>query len=139
MTLEEKVGQMTQAEQDALKEIGDIRTYALGSLLSGGSSDPKAGNSVTAWADLYDRLQAEALKSRLGIPLVYGIDAVHGHNNVLGATVFPHNVGLGCTRNAKLIEAAARITASEVRATGINWTFCAVRHRSARQALGQNL
>jgi beta-glucosidase len=123
MTLEEKIGQMTQAEQDALKEIGDIRTYALGSLLSGGSSDPKAGNSVTAWADLYDRLQAEALKSRLGIPLVYGIDAVHGHNNVLGATIFPHNVGLGCTRNATLVETAARITASEVRATGINWTF----------------
>ena len=123
MTLEEKVGQMTQAEQDALKDLSDIRTYALGSLLSGGSSDPKAGNSVTAWTDLYDRLQTEALKSRLGIPLVYGIDAVHGHNNVLGATVFPHNIGLGCTRNAKLVEAAARITAQEVRATGINWTF----------------
>jgi beta-glucosidase len=123
MTLEEKIGQMTQAEQDALKDLGDIRTYALGSLLSGGSSDPKAGNSVTAWTNLYDRLQTESLKSRLGIPLVYGIDAVHGHNNVLGATVFPHNVGLGCTRNAKLVEAAARITAQEVRATGINWTF----------------
>jgi beta-glucosidase len=123
MTLEEKIGQMTQAEQDALKDLSDIRTYALGSLLSGGSSDPKAGNSVIAWADLYDRFQAEALKSRLGLPLVYGIDAVHGHNNVLGATIFPHNIGLGCTRNAKLVEAAARITALEVRATGINWTF----------------
>lgn len=123
MTLEEKVGQMTQAEQDALKDTSEIRTYALGSVLSGGSSDPKAGNSVAAWADLYDRLQAEALKSRLGIPLVYGIDAVHGHNNVLGATIFPHNIGLGCTRDPKLVEAAARVTASEVRATGINWTF----------------
>lgn len=123
MTLEEKIGQMTQAEQDALPDISDIGSYALGSLFSGGSSDPRAGNSVTAWADLYDRLQAEALKSRLGIPLVYGIDAVHGHSNVLGATIFPHNVGLGCTRNPKLIEAAARVTASEVRATGINWTF----------------
>jgi len=123
MTLEEKIGQMTQAEQDALKDFNDIKTYALGSLLSGGSSDPKAGNSVTAWADLYDHLQTEALKSRLGIPLVYGIDAVHGHNNVLGATIFPHNIGLGCTRNARLVETAARITASEVRATGINWTF----------------
>lgn len=123
MTLEEKVGQMTQAEQDALQELGDIRTYALGSLLSGGSSDPKAGNSLTAWTDLYDRVQKESLKSRLGIPLVYGIDAVHGHNNVLGATIFPHNIGLGCTRNPKLIEEAARITAHEVRATGINWTF----------------
>lgn len=123
MTLEEKVGQMTQAEQDALKDFSDIRTYALGSLLSGGSSDPKEGNSVTAWSDLYDRVQTEALKSRLGIPLVYGIDAVHGHNNVLGATIFPHNIGLGCTRNPKLIEEAARITAAEVRATGMNWVF----------------
>jgi beta-glucosidase len=123
MTLEEKVGQMTQAEQDALKEFSDIRTYSLGSLLSGGSSDPKAGNSVAAWTDLYDRVQTEALRSRLGIPILYGIDAVHGHNNVLGATIFPHNIGLGCTRNPRLVQAAARITAREVRATGINWAF----------------
>ncbi|MFL6331823.1 MAG: glycoside hydrolase family 3 protein [Pyrinomonadaceae bacterium] len=124
MTLEEKVGQMTQAEQDAaLKQEGDVENLALGSLLSGGSSDPKAGNSLQAWTDLYDRVQSLALKSRLGIPILYGIDAVHGHSNVLGATVFPHNVGLGCTRNAGLVERAARVTAEEVRATGINWTF----------------
>ncbi len=123
MTLEEKVGQMTQAEQDALKDFSDIKTYALGSLLSGGSSDPKAGNSLVAWTDLYDRVQTESMNSRLGIPVVYGIDAVHGHNNVLGATIFPHNVGLGCTRNSRLVEEAARLTAKEVRATGINWTF----------------
>src|SRR3954470_285444 len=124
MTLEEKVGQMTQAEQDAaLKQEGDVQNLALGSLLSGGSSDPKAGNSLGAWTDLYDRVQSLALKSRLGIPILYGIDAVHGHSNVLGATVFPHNVGLGCTRNAGLVERAARVTAEEVRATGINWTF----------------
>jgi beta-glucosidase len=123
MTLEEKVGQMTQAEQDALKEFSDLRTYALGSLLSGGSSDPKAGNSLNAWTDLYDRAQSEALKSRLGMPILYGIDAVHGHNNVLGATIFPHNIGLGCTRNPRLVQAAARITAREVRATGVNWAF----------------
>src|SRR5215210_7738970 len=123
MTLEEKIGQMTQAEQDALKDVGDIETYFLGSLLSGGSSDPKAGNSLEAWTDLYDKYQARAVKTRLGIPILYGIDAVHGHNNVLGATVFPHNIGLGCTRNPQLVERAARITAEEVRATGINWTF----------------
>jgi beta-glucosidase len=124
MTLEEKVGQMTQAEQDAaMKEPADIQNYSLGSLLSGGSSDPKAGNSLGAWTDLYDRVQSLSLKSRLGIPILYGIDAVHGHSNVLGATVFPHNVGLGCTRNAGLVERAARVTAEEVRATGINWTF----------------
>jgi beta-glucosidase len=123
MTLEEKVGQMTQAEQDALKDLGDIEKYHLGSLLSGGNSDPKAGNSLQAWTDLYDRLQQRASKTRLAIPLLYGIDAVHGHNNVLGATVFPHNIGLGCTRDAKLVEQASRITAEEVRATGINWAF----------------
>lgn len=124
MTLEEKVGQMTQAEQDAvMKEPTDMQALALGSLLSGGSSDPKAGNSLGAWTDLYDRVQTLALKSRLAIPILYGIDAVHGHSNVLGATVFPHNVGLGCTRNAGLVERMARVTAEEVRATGIQWTF----------------
>ncbi|HJQ24246.1 MAG TPA: glycoside hydrolase family 3 N-terminal domain-containing protein [Blastocatellia bacterium] len=123
MTLEEKIGQMTQAEQDALKSLDDIDTYHLGSLLSGGNSDPKEGNSLKAWTDLYDRVQQRALKTRLAIPLLYGIDAVHGHNNVLGATIFPHNVGLGCTRDARLIEQAAHVTAEEVRATGINWAF----------------
>ncbi|MET0646369.1 MAG: glycoside hydrolase family 3 N-terminal domain-containing protein [Pyrinomonadaceae bacterium] len=123
MSLEEKVGQMTQAEQDALKEPSDVQTYFLGSLLSGGSSDPKAGNSLNAWTDLYDRVQTLSLKTRLGVPILYGIDAVHGHSNVLGAVIFPHNVGLGCTRNAGLVERMARVTAEEVRATGINWTF----------------
>jgi beta-glucosidase len=123
MTLEEKLGQMTQPEQDALKELQDIEKYFVGSLLSGGNSDPKAGNSLQAWTDMYDRYQTEALKTRLAIPLLYGADAVHGHNNVLGAVVFPHNIGLGCTRNPPLVESAARITAEEVRATGINWTF----------------
>ncbi len=123
MTLEEKVGQMTQAEQNDLKNPGDIEKYFLGSLLNGGSSDPKAGNSLQAWTDMYDGYQARALKTRLGIPLLHGVDAVHGHSNVLGAVVFPHNIGLGCTRNPRLVELAARITAIEVRATGINWTF----------------
>lgn len=123
MTLEEKVGQMTQAEQDALKDVNDIQKYFLGSLLSGGNSDPKAGNSLAAWTDMCDGYQEHALKTRLGIPLLYGADAVHGHNNVLGAVLFPHNVGLGCTRNPKLVESAARVTSEEVRATGVNWTF----------------
>jgi len=123
MTLEEKLGQMTQAEQSALKDPSDIETYFLGSLLSGGSSDPKAGNSLKAWTELYDAYQSRALKTRLRIPILYGIDAVHGHNNVLGAVIFPHNIGLGCTRNPVLVEMAGRITAAEVRATGINWAF----------------
>ena len=72
---------------------------------------------------MYDGYQAHALKTRLAIPILYGADAVHGHNNVLGAVIFPHNVGLGCTRNPKLVESAARVTSEEVRATGVNWTF----------------
>ena len=122
MMLQEKIGQMLQAEQDKLAE-GDIEKYAIGSVLSGGSSDPKAGNSVEAWTDLYDSLQHRALNTRLRIPILYGIDAVHGHSNVLNAVIFPHNIGLGCTRNPSLVERAARVTAAEVRATGINWTF----------------
>lgn len=123
MTLEEKIGQMTQAEQNALVDVSDIEDLFLGSLLSGGSSDPKAGNSLEAWTDMYDGYQKRAITTRLGIPLLFGIDAVHGHNNVLGAVIFPHNIGLGCTRDPALVESAARVTAEEVRATGINWTF----------------
>jgi beta-glucosidase len=123
MTLEEKIGQMTQADQEHIKDLSDIGKYYLGSVLSGGNSDPQDGNSLEAWTNLYDRCQGHALKTRLGIPILYGIDAVHGHNNVLGAVIFPHNIGLGCTRNPKLIEKIGRITAKEVRATGINWTF----------------
>lgn len=123
MTLEEKIGQMTQPEQSALKDPNDIENYFVGSLLSGGDSDPEEGNSLLAWTNLYDRLQQHSRKSRLGIPILYGIDAVHGHNNVLGGVIFPHNIGLGCTRNPALVERAARITAEEVRATGINWAF----------------
>jgi beta-glucosidase len=122
MTLDEKIGQMTQAEQHQLADEKDIETYFLGSVLSGGDSDPKT-NSLQDWTDLYDRLQARALKTRLRIPILYGVDAVHGHNNVIGAVVFPHNIGLGATRNAKLVEEVSRVTAKEIRATGIQWTF----------------
>jgi beta-glucosidase len=122
MSLEEKIGQMTQAERGALQNITDIKTYFLGSLLSGGGSAPST-NSAQAWADMYDYFQNFALQTRLKIPLIYGIDAVHGHNNVFGATIFPHNIGLGCTRNPQLIEQAARVTAEEVSGTGIDWTF----------------
>ena len=123
MTLEEKIGQMTQPEQNELKDPADVENYFVGSVLSGGSSDPKEGNSLKAWTDLYDRLQARTQNTRLKIPLLYGIDAVHGHNNVLDAVIFPHNIGLGCTRNPKLVEQVHRVTAEEVRATGIQWAF----------------
>jgi beta-glucosidase len=123
MTLAEKAGQMTQPNIKALRGLSEIETLSLGSILSGGSSDPPGGNTAADWAGLYEDCQKLALKSRLGIPLLYGIDAVHGHNNVLGAVIFPHNIGLGCTRNPKLVEEASRITAKELRATGIQWTF----------------
>ena len=123
MTLEEKVGQMVQANSASLKDPSDVENYFLGSILSGGSSDPKTGNGLVDWTDHYDSFQSRTQKTRLQIPLLYGIDAVHGHSNVLGATLFPHNIGLGCSRNPALVEKAARITALETRATGINWTF----------------
>jgi beta-glucosidase len=122
MTLEEKIGQMTQIDHTYLKKLDDITKYGLGSLLSGGNSNP--GDLTTdAWAKYYDTVQGYALKSRLGIPLIYGVDAVHGHAKVQGATVFPHNIGLGATRNPKLVENIARITAIEMAATGIDWNF----------------
>jgi beta-glucosidase len=122
MTLEEKIGQMTQPDQQFVKDVNDVDTYHLGSILNGGDSDPPT-NSLQDWTEMYDRFQQRALKTRLGIPLIWGVDAVHGHNNVLGAVMFPQNIGLGCTRDPKLIEQVERITAEEVRATGIHWTF----------------
>ena len=123
MTLAEKIGQMTQPDQVFIKDPADIERYFVGSILSGGSSDPKEGNSLQAWTDLYDRLQQHTGNTRLKIPILYGVDAVHGHNNVLGAVIFPHEIGLGATRNAALVEKVERVTAEEVRATGIQWAF----------------
>lgn len=123
MTLAEKAGQMTQPNSAAIKDPADIERLFIGSVLSGGSSDPKTGNRMVDWAQLYGGFQAHTAKTRLAIPLIYGIDAVHGHNNVLGAVIFPHNIGLGCTRNPALVEEVARVTAREVRATGIQWAF----------------
>jgi len=133
MTLEEKVGQMTQAERRYLIDEKDIKDLHLGSLLSGGGSTPET-NTPSSWADMLDRFQGLAAESRLGIPLMYGIDAVHGHNNVVGATIFPHNVALGATGNPDLVQEIAHITAKEVRATGINWTFdpCVANSRDER-------
>ncbi|MBC8216285.1 MAG: glycoside hydrolase family 3 C-terminal domain-containing protein, partial [Candidatus Marinimicrobia bacterium] len=121
MTLDEKIGQMTQVDRQFI-QTSDISEYFIGSLLSGGGSTPKV-NEPKAWADMVDEYQKEALKTRLKIPIIYGIDAVHGHNNVIGAVVFPHNIGLGCMRNPELVSQAAAVTAEEVIATGIHWTF----------------
>ncbi len=121
MTLDEKIGQMTQAERDSATP-DDVRDFFLGSILSGGGSAP-ANNTPTGWADMHDAYQNAALSTPLGIPIIYGIDAVHGHNNVYGATIFPHNIGLGATRDPNLVEGIGRITAKEVACTGLEWTF----------------
>ena len=131
MTLEEKVGQMTQAERGAV--FGDpsrITDWKLGSVLSGGGSTPPS-NNPEGWADMIDEFQQAALNTRLGIPLLYGVDSVHGHGNLNGATVFPHNIGLGATRDPALVRTVEHIAAIETRASGPQWTFapciCAAR------------
>ena len=140
MTLTEKVGQMTQVNVLRLMgqgewDAGELNTaflqeylgdYGVGSVLSGGGSAP-VPNTPEAWADMTNALQAFAVQeTRLGIPVLYGVDAVHGHNNVLGAVVFPHNVGVAASFNPALAGALARATAESLRATGIHWNFAPV-------------
>jgi beta-glucosidase len=124
MTLDEKIGQMTQVEKNALNPSSDISTYFLGSLLSGGGEGPSgAGGTAAQWADMYDNFQARASHTRLQIPLIYGVDAVHGHNNVYGAVIFPHHIGMGATRDTALVQQADGVTRDEVLGTGIDWVF----------------
>jgi beta-glucosidase len=122
MTLDEKIGQMVQVDMNAMKDLADIQKYAIGSMLSGGDSDPKQ-ITPQGWLTPCSEFQSWALKTRLRVPLIYGIDAVHGHNNVDGAVIFPHNIGLGATRDAGLVEKAARVTAREIAGTGMHWAF----------------
>ncbi|XP_051192944.2 uncharacterized protein [Lolium perenne] len=124
MTLREKAGQMAQVERvvvsvspRALTELG------AGSVLSGGGSAPSERATPSEWARMVDDTQRLALASRLAIPVLYGVDAVHGHNNVYGATVFPHNVGLGASRDPELVRRIGQATALEVRSTGYHWAF----------------
>lgn len=125
MTLEEKVGQTIQADISAITPE-DMASYPLGSILAGGNSAPGGRNWATAedWVELAREFRA-AVEAREGarVPLIFGIDAVHGHNNVIGATIFPHNIGLGATRNPELVGRIAEVTALEVAATGADWTF----------------
>jgi beta-glucosidase len=123
MTLAEKVGQMTQTERyQVFDDATPITTWHLGGILSGGGSTPSQ-NTPTAWADMVDRFQQAALATRLHIPLLYGIDSVHGDGNMYGATVFPHNIGLGATRDPALVREVEHVTASETRSSGPQWTF----------------
>jgi len=130
MTLEEKIGQMTQAEHVDLLG-GDITEYKLGSVLTGGDTSILQ-NTPQGWFDMVNSFTEESFKTRTGIPVIYGIDAVHGHNNALGAVIFPHNVGLGAIaagdlqRGMNTAYTAGRITAQEMLATGVRWTFAPV-------------
>ncbi|KAI3791636.1 hypothetical protein L2E82_05495 [Cichorium intybus] len=122
MTLEEKIGQMTQIER-SVASADVMQKYFIGSILSGGGSVPAKEASPETWINMVNEFQKGSLSTRLGIPMIYGIDAVHGNNNVYNATIFPHNVGLGVTRDPVLVKKIGVATALEVRATGINYAF----------------
>jgi beta-glucosidase len=123
MTLAEKVGQMTQAERAPIAANPSlISTDLLGSVLSGGGSAPSS-NTPQGWADMVDQFQRQALTTRLQIPLLYGIDSVHGDNNMVGATIFPHNIGLGASRDPALVADVEHAAAAETRSTGPQWVF----------------
>jgi beta-glucosidase len=125
MTLEEKFGQMTLIEKGSLVR-GDVTRYFLGGVLSGGGGYPAGHNNPDGWREMVVGFQAEAMDTRLGIPIIYGVDAVHGHNNVKGAVIFPHNIGLGATANPALVEQIGEITALETSATAIKWNYAPV-------------
>ncbi|KAK4799697.1 hypothetical protein SAY86_025062 [Trapa natans] len=122
MTLDEKIGQMTQIDR-SVATVDIMKTFSIGSVLSGGGSTPLPEASASDWIEMINEFQKGALSSRLGIPMIYGIDAVHGHNNVYNATIFPHNIGLGATRDPGLVKKIGAATALEVRATGIPYAF----------------
>lgn len=127
LTLEEKVGQIVQADIGSVT-AEDVRKYRLGSVLNGGNSGPHGNDLAPAkdWLKLADDFYEASMDTSGGkhaIPIIWGVDAVHGNNNIIGATIFPHNIGLGAARNAQLIHRIGEITAKEVRVTGQEWTF----------------
>jgi beta-glucosidase len=124
MTFAEKAGQMMQPDRGMLRP-GDLQGAAFGSLLSGGGSAP-ADNTPLGWARMITEFRQQSLATRLKIPLLYGVDAVHGHNNVPDAVIFPHNIGLGASRDPDLVTRIGRATAIELAATGVDWTFAPV-------------
>jgi beta-glucosidase len=121
MTLEEKIGQMTQVRHFEDIEGEDIKNKKIGSVIH--TEGPVPGNAAIDWQNKFNHLQKQALSTRLGIPLLFGVDAVHGQNTFNGATIFPHNIGLGATANSDLVEEVSRITSIEAKATGFNWVF----------------
>jgi len=122
MTVAEKIGQMVLVEKNSIHDLNDITQYNLGALLSGGGAGPKQDTPL-AWLQMINDFQSAAKNTCLGIPLLYGIDAIHGNGNVLGATIFPHFIGLGATKDPDLVKRVAKATAEEMVATGIYWNF----------------
>ncbi|ESW33960.1 hypothetical protein PHAVU_001G112700 [Phaseolus vulgaris] len=122
MTLEEKIGQMLQIERKyASADL--VKKYFIGSVMSEGGSIPAPQASAETWINMVNEFQKGALSTRLGIPMFYGIDAVHGHSTIYKATIFPHNIGLGATRDPELVKRIGAATALEVRATGIQYAY----------------
>jgi beta-glucosidase len=124
MTLAQKIGQMVQPERMSITPE-QVRDWHIGSVLSGGGSCP-GDNTVADWVAMNDAYWAASMhadQDHLAIPIIYGVDAIHGNNNVLGATVFPHNIGLGAANDPELLHRIGRITAREILATGVDWTF----------------
>ena len=124
MSLDQKIGQMTQPERMNVSPE-EVKRYHIGSVLSGGGSCP-GDNRPADWVamnDAYWTASMEEDEDHLAIPILYGVDAIHGNANVLGATVFPHNIGLGAAGDPELVERIGRVTAREVRAAGVDWTF----------------
>ena len=124
MTLEQKIGQLIQADISAVKPQ-DLAQYPLGSILAGGNSGPYGDERATAakWRQLVGEFRKVSEKSGAGIPILFGVDAVHGHSNLPEATIFPHNIGLGAARDVDLIERIGAATAAEISGSGIEWTF----------------
>jgi len=122
MTLAEKIGQMALVEKNSIKDTRDIATYGLGALMSGGGGKP-VDNSPSGWKEMIESFQTSSQTTRLRIPIFYGVDANHGHSNVLGATIFPHTIGLGATHSKGFTKDIAIATAEEAAATGVNWIF----------------
>jgi beta-glucosidase len=124
MSLDEKIGQMSLVEVFSMP-IEDVTNYYIGGVLSGGGGAPPR-NSPEGWSEMVARFQDAALETPLAIPMIYGVDAVHGHGNLRGATIFPHQIGLGATRNSELLEQIGQVTAKEMIATGIYWNYAPV-------------
>jgi beta-glucosidase len=143
MSLEEKIGQMTLIEKGSIQPQA-VTDYFIGGVLSGGGGYPTP-NTAESWLEMVNAYQEAALATPLAIPMIYGVDAVHGHNNVYGAVIFPQNIGLGASRNAELVQQIGRITALEMIATGIYWNYAPIlsvpqdiRWGRAYEAYGEN-